>query len=466
MFLERKLKANLKRKIASNTVPTVSDNDDAIVKSLYEKNIEIVHKNKALSLLSRLYEIGILTLEPKELAAQLSQTVLTDLNFELVGILYFDSQVDSLIPLAFSKTKRVQDSLKKQNMILEEIIISNVIKRKFFKKAVYLKKANVTHNLKEIWGELINPKKMQSLVSESHIKSILLYPLIVESKVLGVFIVALNRDYMSINNFEKESIKNLTNVVALALEKAYLYQQLQIANAQLREIDKQKDELLGIVSHQLAAPVTAIKWYLELMMDEDVGSLNQDQQKQIRTIQSVTLNLSDLVSMILDVSRVQLGRVRVEPQELNLKEFVEEICQVVEPKVKEKSIKLSIQIQTSLPIVFLDKRLTRMTIENLLTNAVKYTPANGEIDFLLQIKDEVIHFEIRDTGMGIPLKEQSKIFEKLYRASNVRNTIEGNGFGLYVAKGGVEAQGGKISFDSHEGKGTTFYIDLPLRKKK
>ncbi len=176
----------------------------------------------------------------------------------------------------------------------------------------------------------------------------------------------------------------------------------------------------------------------------------------------MAIDLADLVSMILDVSRIQLGRINFDAQPLNLIEFFKEMIEVVEPTVKQKKINFVKNFSTELPTVLLDKRYTRMTIENLLTNAVKYTPQGGSVTLDMQIKDNILHCKVSDTGCGIPKEDQSKIFGKMYRASNVRNAVEGNGFGLYVAKGAVEGQGGKIWFDSSEGKGTTFFIELPV----
>ncbi len=232
----------------------------------------------------------------------------------------------------------------------------------------------------------------------------------------------------------------------------------------LRELDKQKDELLSIVSHQLAAPVTSIKWYLELLLDGDTGKLTDDQTTTLKSMQTISVDLADLVSMILDVSRIQLGRMRIDAQPLDLKAFFAEILDVIEPKAKEKPVNFKVEVPDVLPTVLLDKRLTRMTVENLLTNAVKYTPKDGNVTFKVQLRpDNTMYVEVRDTGCGIPKKDQDKIFGKQFRASNVRNTIDGNGFGLYVAKGAIESQDGKIWFESEEGQGTAFFITLPLK---
>lgn len=229
----------------------------------------------------------------------------------------------------------------------------------------------------------------------------------------------------------------------------------------IKELDRQKDELLSIVSHQLATPISAIKWDLEMMIDGDMGKVTKEQRKNLLSLQSISEDLSDLVSMILDVSRIQLGRMKMDKQTLDLNTFFNEIFEVIKPKAEEKKVILSVEIPKKLPEAMLDKRYTRMTIENLLSNAVKYTNADGKVRIKVEIKNKIMFCEIQDTGVGIPKEDQPNIFGKLFRASNVRN-VDGNGFGLYVAKGAVEAQGGKIWFESIENIGTTFYIKLPI----
>jgi signal transduction histidine kinase len=169
------------------------------------------------------------------------------------------------------------------------------------------------------------------------------------------------------------------------------------------------------------------------------------------------------VNHILDVSRVQLGRVHIEKQKMDLNEFFKEIISVVEPKALEKKVEFIKLLPESFPKAMLDKRYTRMTIENLMTNAIKYTPEKGKVVVTVTTENNILRVVVKDNGFGIPLADQKKIFGKMFRASNVRNSaVDGNGFGLYVAKGAVESQGGKIWFESTEGRGTTFYVELPL----
>jgi signal transduction histidine kinase len=231
----------------------------------------------------------------------------------------------------------------------------------------------------------------------------------------------------------------------------------------MHEIDRQKDELLSIVSHQLATPISSTKWYLEMLQDGDVGKLSGEQKKHVKSIQGIAENLTDLVGMILDVSRIQLGRMQVDREALNLNKFFDEILAVIEPKAAEQKVKFNVSIPKKLPIAMLDRRLMRMTVENLLSNAVKYTPEKGTVEFTVEQRGNSLWYKVKDTGCGIPKAEHKKMFTKLYRASNVRS-VSGNGFGLYVAKGAVEAQDGSINFRSARGKGTTFEVQLPIVK--
>lgn len=450
-----------KKIIKSSDAPLEDSESRSLAENLYKKNIELLTKNKTLSLLSKLYGISILTLKPQDLAVRISQTVQNDLSFELVSIFIFESESDSLIPLAISTSERVNNTLKKLNFSFENLKIPRSSTRNFFKNVISAQVENRTNNLEEVWGDLVDPTQLQTIISEDHIMTTLLYPLIVESEIFGTIMIALNRSYESLSPFEEESLNSIKNVVALALEKAYLYQKLEDANAQLQELDRQKDELLGIVSHQLATPISALKWDFEMLLDGDIGEVKAEQKDFFQKLQGVTAQLSDLVSMILDVSRIQLGRMKVDRTELDLNIFFGEVVDIMQAKARERKIHLTSSVPEKMGKGNLDKRLMLMITENLLSNAIKYTPEGGKVKFDAKVENGILRFSVSDTGCGIPEQDQDKIFGKLFRASNVRS-VDGNGFGLYVVKGAAEGQGGTISFKSTEGKGTEFFVELPL----
>lgn len=248
----------------------------------------------------------------------------------------------------------------------------------------------------------------------------------------------------------------------ITVEAVLLYRMMQTQVRQFREIDRQKDELLSIVSHQLGGPITSLRWTLEGLADGDHGALTEEQQHEVSAMQRTTVSLTDLVNILLDLSRIELGRLAVHRSDVDLDVFLDDLLRVIEVFVKEKGVMLTVERPKKLPAASLDPRLTRMTLENLLNNAVKYTPAGGQVTFAVTTENGRMHCRIADTGCGIPKEELPLLFSKLYRASNVRDTVPGNGFGLYIAKGAIEQQGGTIHCDSTVGAGTTFDVALPI----
>lgn len=229
----------------------------------------------------------------------------------------------------------------------------------------------------------------------------------------------------------------------------------------LQELDRQKDELISIVSHQLNSPMAGVRWALEDIVDGDLGELSSEAKQELKDVIATTEGLSELTSLLLDVSRIELGRLSMNRQEWDFKEFFAEFVPLIETKAKEKDVRFDSSLPSSPSKGTFDKRLTRMAIENLLNNAVKYTPSGANVELKVEVTGNRLRCTVRDTGIGIPRKDQSQLFDKLFRASNVAK-IDGNGFGLYVAKGAIEQQGGTIAFQSEEGKGTTFVVELPV----
>ncbi len=228
-----------------------------------------------------------------------------------------------------------------------------------------------------------------------------------------------------------------------------------------RELDKKKEEILSVVSHQLATPVSSVKWYIEMMLDGDVGKLTEEQRRHIETMASVTEGLGELINMLLDVSRIELGHAQSKISTLSLETLIEDVLRIIEPKAKQKEIVITKNITDALPTVEINRRLMRMILDNLLGNAIKYTPKGKGVKFTFQVRGKEIFIEVEDEGCGIPEDEQDKVYNKLFRASNA-SEIPGHGFGLYVVKNAVESLGGHIEFISEQNEGTTFKVNVPI----
>lgn len=230
-----------------------------------------------------------------------------------------------------------------------------------------------------------------------------------------------------------------------------------------KEVDRAKTEFVSLASHQLKTPLAAVGWYAEALLNEEVGPLNDKQKEYVRNLHESNQRMVELVNALLNVSRLELGTFIVEPAPTNASALVESVIGELRPSLLTKQIEIKTTYDQSLPPVNLDPKLTRIIIQNLLSNAIKYTPMRGEVTVALTRADDQLLIRVGDSGYGIPAAAHDKIFSKLFRADNVRDKeADGTGLGLYLVKSIVEHTGGRIWFDSLEGKGTTFYVTVPL----
>lgn len=230
-----------------------------------------------------------------------------------------------------------------------------------------------------------------------------------------------------------------------------------------KQIEKMKDEFVSIASHQLRTPLTTIKWHTEILEDMQ-KQLPTDIAPSITFISEASERLIHLVTELLDVSRIDTGRnFQIEKQEHDLLPIINNI--LIETKILADNKKLKVNFVTdkkkNYSLLVDDFKITE-AITNILTNAIKYSKEDKEIEIKLYKDKEFVSVEIADQGVGIPESEQSRIFERFYRAKNAMYN-EGTGLGLYITKSIIEAHEGQLTFNSKEGVGTTFIIKLPIK---
>jgi PAS domain S-box-containing protein len=232
-------------------------------------------------------------------------------------------------------------------------------------------------------------------------------------------------------------------------------------------VERMKTEFVSLAAHQLRTPLSAIKWTLRMLLDGDLGQITKEQKEFIEKTYNSNERMISLINDLLDVTRIEEGRYLYKPI---LTDF-EPIVQFVINSYKEEAERKNIQIlfekpEEKLPKLMIDVEKIRLAIQNLLDNAIKYTPAGGRVTISLERVKKEIRFSIQDSGVGIPKDQQERVFTKFFRGANViRLATEGSGLGLFITKNIIEAHGGKIWFESGEGKGTTFYFTLPVEKE-
>jgi len=234
-----------------------------------------------------------------------------------------------------------------------------------------------------------------------------------------------------------------------------------------KEVDTAKSEFVSLASHQLRTPLSAIRWYSEMLLDGVGGELNKQQKKYLQEVYNANIRMIELVGTLLDVSRLDLGKFPINKKMTNVSYVVETIIKELQPIIEKKNLKVTKKFAEKIEDMCIDPKMLRMVFHNLISNALKYTPENGEISIVLKQESGKLFVEVADTGCGIPKEQQSKIFTKLFRADNAREIdSSGTGLGLYIVRVIVEKMKGSIRFSSEENKGSTFYVIIPMQDKK
>lgn len=230
-------------------------------------------------------------------------------------------------------------------------------------------------------------------------------------------------------------------------------------------IDDMKSEFISVVAHQLRTPLSAIKWSLKMILDGDVGRVNAEQKEFLQKGYASNERMINLVNDLLNISRIEEGKFGYKFEIASIETALDDALKSVRELIKARSIKLIIDKPKALPQLLIDPQKMTLVLENLLANAVKYTPEYGKIEAKLSKGDADIVVTIKDNGVGIPKSEMPKLFSKFFRASNViRMETEGSGLGLFMVKNIIEKHGGSIEIVSEEGKGTVVTVSLPLQR--
>ena len=232
----------------------------------------------------------------------------------------------------------------------------------------------------------------------------------------------------------------------------------------LKQIDQVKTEIISLTAHQLRDAPATIKIYAESLLEGIAGRLTKKQTDYVKEILTANQANIDLIKALLNVARLELGTFQNQPELLDLKKASKTIIKSMEYWIKKGQIKISECYDKDLRPVMIDPESFRIIMQNLLSNACKYSPKSGQIHINIALKKRKIHLTVSDTGYGIPREEQSRIFTKMFRAGNIKNKKTGGyGLGLYMVKLTLNHLKGSIRFRSAEGKGTSFFVSFPIR---
>ena len=302
---------------------------------------------------------------------------------------------------------------------------------------------------------LLDQTSFQALVAPDSRSTRLVAPLKQAGNIIGALVVESEAP------FAETSVQFLTRLAAraaIAIENAHLYQAVQQANLA-------KSKFVSVVSHELRIPMTSIKGYTDLLLQGVTGPVSEQQLSFLQIIRNNVERMAELVSDLADISRIETGRLKLEPAMISLREYVDETIQRLLPRLEEKKQKVEIDIAGDLPAVYADSNRLVQVLTNLVSNANKYTPEGGKIRLRTRLEEVFVRVEVIDNGIGVAPEDQARLFSQFFRSEDPRvRDQQGWGLGLNLTKRLVELMGGKIEAQSVPGKGSNFWFTLPIRE--
>jgi GAF domain-containing protein len=309
-------------------------------------------------------------------------------------------------------------------------------------------------------------------VYESHLRDVLIgagyrallsVPIVREDQIIGS--LSLNRK--APGEFSPEVIdvlKTFATQSALAIQNARLFQEIAEKSRQLEVASQHKSEFLANMSHELRTPLNAIIGFSEVLSDRMFGELNEKQEEYLKDIYASGTHLLSLINDILDLSKIEAGRMELELADFDLPTAIENALMLVRERAGRRSIAVHTNIDGRLGQIQADERKVRQVVLNLLSNAIKFTPEGGRIEVGAVPKEGFVEVSVTDTGIGIAPEDQEKVFEEFRQVGTAAKKVEGTGLGLTLCRKFVELHGGKIWVKSQERVGSTFTFTIPVRR--
>lgn len=252
-------------------------------------------------------------------------------------------------------------------------------------------------------------------------------------------------------------------VIERTKELAKANGELEEKNKRLEDLSRAKTEFVSLVSHQILTPLSSLRMALYEFQDMNARSRKKTTQELIQSMIATNERLIELTENLLNVARIEEGRLLYTFQQVAVGTLIQEVIESLKQKAKEKNLSLRYaEPRYALPAVSADKEKLYLVIENIIANAINYTPEKKKIEVQTSLNPHSLSIIVKDQGIGIPEKDQKDIFQKFFRAPNAVQEGSGTGLGLFIAKQIMESHGGTISFESREGKGTTFTIEIPI----
>ena len=302
----------------------------------------------------------------------------------------------------------------------------------------------------------------QRITARAGYRAVLAVPMFRDRQPIGaVFIV--RREDRPFSDNQIELVKTFADQAVIAIENVRLFKEIEEKSRQLEVASQHKSEFLANMSHELRTPLNAIIGFSEVLTDRMFGELNEKQEEYLKDIYASGTHLLSLINDILDLSKIEAGRMELELTDFHLPTALDNALTLVRERAGRRSIALQTNIDKQLGQIQADERKIRQVVLNLLSNAIKFTPEGGRIDVGAVSKDGFVEISVTDTGVGIAPEDQEAVFEEFRQVGTADKKVEGTGLGLTLCRKFVELHGGRIWVKSQVGEGSTFTFTIPVR---
>lgn len=444
-------------------------------RALETRNIQLLALNKIGSTIRRAMDL-------QAVVDQVLKGVIQGLGFDVCFLALLsksEKKVLFYVPRGNAFTAKMEEILghSMKDMFLPLQNVNNSAYQAIAKNRVIIR--NDMFELTRGLEPEISPEKTKIIQTELGFKKFVVTPLVAERKVIGALIGASRKEY--VEESVVDTLDNFANQAALAIETAQLFEELQQKNIQLEEANKIKSDFLAIMSHELRTPLTAIIGFSEILLEKVLGELNKEQNDSMQEVLKNAENLLQLINSILDLAKVEAGKMEISVEKFNIIDVIKDVQQTVSSLTLRKNQDLVINASPEMPKISADSRKLRQILLNLVGNAIKFTPDRGTIEISAQYfsKADVLAGEFRlkphrfantgvfrvgvkDTGIGIKADHLAHIFDVFHQVdSTFTRKYQGTGLGLALTKQLVELHGGVIAVSSDFSKGSEFKFILP-----
>jgi signal transduction histidine kinase len=291
--------------------------------------------------------------------------------------------------------------------------------------------------------------------------SVIVAPLLWEGRAIGTIFVG-RRETGAFLDKDVAQLKTFADQAVIAIQNARLFSEIQAKSRELEQANQHKSEFLANMSHELRTPLNAIIGFSEVLVEKIFGELNDKQLEYLHDIHSSGHHLLTLINDILDLSKIEAGRMELELTHFDLRMLLDNASTLVRERALRQGLALKLEVDESLDDWVADQRKLKQIVINLLSNAVKFTPAGGQVTLRARRLDHAVEIAVVDTGVGIAADQQALVFEEFRQAGgDYLRKAEGTGLGLAQARRFVELHGGSIRVESAPGQGSTFAFVLP-----